>query len=77
MLGAIDRLPDQVGLLSLRRLVPIMTVLSATTGRLNLLTAEAVAAAVVLDATIVVTTESALLTRSCAAAGVQVRRPQQ
>jgi hypothetical protein len=42
--------------------------------RLNLLTAEAIAAAVVLDASIVVTTDSALLTDACTRVGVEVRR---
>lgn len=42
---SVERLPDNVGLLSLRELVPVMTALD--TGRpLNLLTAEAIAVAV-------------------------------
>ena len=49
--------PPGIGILSLRLLVPVMGALS---GQPNLLTAEAVAAAVVLDAPILVTTESAL-----------------
>ncbi|MDQ6615772.1 MAG: hypothetical protein M3083_13795 [Actinomycetota bacterium] len=73
MIASVERLPEQVGLLSLRELVPVMTALD-TRRRLNLLTAEAVAVAVVLDATIVVTTESALLTETCRDLGVDLRR---
>jgi hypothetical protein len=42
--------------------------------RLNLLTAEALAAALVLEATISVTTESALLNESSRRLGVEVRQ---
>jgi hypothetical protein len=56
---------------SLRRLVPIMTVLN-TGRRLNLLTGEAVAAAVALDADVAVTTRSALLNDACDRLGIQV-----
>jgi len=66
---ALGELPAEIGLLSLRRLVPVMRALP---GQLNLLTAEAVAAAVVLGGTIVVSTESPLLTRPAATAGVNV-----
>jgi hypothetical protein len=55
---ALDELPAGIGLLSMRRLVPVMTALP---GRLNLLTAEAVAAAVVLSARIAVFRASPLL----------------
>lgn len=67
---ALRDLPDEIGLLSLRRLVPVMRALP---GQLNMLTAEAVAAAVVLSAGIVVTTESPLLDRAAQSAGVTVR----
>lgn len=71
--ASVGRLPPEVGLLSLRELVPVMTALEV--GRhLNLLTAEALAAAVVLEATIVVTTESTLLTESSRRLGVEVRQ---
>ncbi len=73
MVASIERLPEHVGLLSLRDLVPVMTALDVGR-RLNLLTAEAIAAALVLDATVVVTTDSVLLTESCARLGVDVRR---
>jgi hypothetical protein len=67
---ALADLPPEIGLLSLRRLVPVM---SALGGQLNLLTAEAIAAAVVLESEIAVTTESPLLSQAAAAAGVTVR----
>lgn len=67
--AAVDNLPDGIGVLSLRRLVPVM---AALPGQLNLLTAEAVASAVVLEPTIAVTTESDLLSRAAEAAGVPV-----
>jgi hypothetical protein len=70
VLSALSYLPSEVGLLSLRRLVPVMAALG---GQLNLLTAEAIAAAVVLQAEIVVTTNSPLLTQAAEAAGVTVR----
>ena len=66
---ALRELPDEIGLLSLRRLVPVMRALP---GQLNLLTAEAVAAAVVLNARIVVTTDSPLLAQAARSAGVTV-----
>lgn len=66
---SLNELPAEIGLLSLRRLIPVM---AALPGRLNLLTAEAVASAVVLHATIAVTTESPLLTAAASAAGVEV-----
>jgi len=72
VVGAVANLPRQIGLLSLRQLVPVMTALE-TGRRLNLLTAESIAAAVVLDATIMVTTQSALLTESCSQLRVDLR----
>jgi hypothetical protein len=57
--------------LSLRRLVPVM---AALRGQLNLLTAEAGAAAIVLDAPIAVTTGSDLLDRTAAQVGVTVQK---
>ena len=64
-------LPNEIGLLSFRRLVPIMAALEGVR-RLNLLTAEAVAAALVLDADIAVTTRSPLLDGACERLGIQV-----
>jgi hypothetical protein len=70
--AALDELPSGIGLLSLRLLVPIMT--SLDVGRpLNLLTSEAVAAALVLDATITVTTTSELMSQSCDRLGIDLR----
>ena len=66
---ALTRFPDEIGMLELRYLVPVMGTLS---GPPNLLTAEAVAAAMVLDASILVTTESGLLSRTASAVGVAV-----
>jgi hypothetical protein len=65
--NALDQLPAQIGLLSMRRLVPVM---AALPGQLNLLTAEAVAAAVVLGARIAVSTASPLLTAAADSVGV-------
>lgn len=73
VVASVERLPDVVGLVSLRELVPVMSAL-AVGRRLNLLTAEAIAAAVVLNASIVVTIDSALLTDASARLGVEVRR---
>jgi hypothetical protein len=73
VVSSVERLPDEIGLLGLRELVPVMTALNVGR-RLNLLTAEAVAAAVVLNASIVVTTDSALLTDACTRLGVEVSR---
>jgi hypothetical protein len=67
--AALNDLPPGIGLLSLRTLVPIMRTLP---GQLNLLTAEAIAAGLVLDATIAVTTPSELLATSAAEVGVDV-----
>jgi hypothetical protein len=64
-------LPLEVGLLSLRHLVPIMAALDSGR-RLNLLTAEAIAAALVLEADIAVTTRSALLEAACERIGIDV-----
>jgi len=66
---ALEELPAEIGLLSLRHLVPVM---AALPGNLNLLNAEAVAAARVLGATISVTTRSPLLEETAAGLGVQV-----
>lgn len=66
---AMDRLPPRLGLLSLRRLVPVM---AALPGHWNLLTAEAVATAIVVEGTISVTTHSELLARAAAIAGIEV-----
>ena len=59
-IAAMDRLPEDVGLLSLRRTIPVVRRLDAG-GRLNLLAAEALAAAYILGADILVSTETPLL----------------
>jgi hypothetical protein len=60
VLASLDRLPPEIGLISLRDLVPVMRALDV--GRhLNLLTAEALAAAQVLDAGIRSTSDSPML----------------
>lgn len=67
--AALAELPAGIGMLDARRLVPVM---AALPGQLNFLTAESVAAAVILKATIAVTTRSDLLDRTARAVGVQV-----
>ncbi len=61
VLGAMASLPDSIGILNLRRLVPVM---AALPGQLNILTAEAVATAIVLDASVAVVATSAMLDRA-------------
>ncbi len=73
VLADIERLPSEIGLVSSRRLVPAMATLDAGR-RLNLLTAEAVATAVMIDAAIAVTTESALMAESCCRLGIELRQ---
>lgn len=68
---ALDALPQEIGLLDMRRLVPIMRGLPGR--RLNFLTAEAVAAALALGAGVRVTTDSPLLRDACRAVGVDVQ----
>lgn len=55
--AAIARLPDDVGLVSLREIVPVMAELSSV-HRLNLLSLEALGAAVHLGATVLVAFEN-------------------
>lgn len=69
VLAAMQKLPERIGLLPLRLLVPVM---SALPGQVNVLTAEAVASAVFIDGTIAVTTTSDMLDRVAEAAGVRV-----
>lgn len=69
---SIVRLPDDVGLLSLREIVPVLSELSLTQ-RLNLLSLEALGAAVHLDADVAVAQENdgRLLREAVSAAGLQ------
>ena len=69
---AVGRLPTEIAAPSLRRLVPVMTALDVGR-RLNLLTAEAVATAIVLDASIAVTTQSPLMSQACDGLGIELR----
>lgn len=55
--AAIARLPDDVGVLSLREIVPVMAELSST-HRLNLLSLEALGAAVHLGAVVMAASEN-------------------
>ena len=64
-------MPAEIGLVSLRRLVPVMTTLDSGR-RLNLLTAEAVASALLLDADLAVTASSPLLDDVCDRLGIHV-----
>lgn len=60
VVGALEELPEQIGLLSLRTLVPVMQAL-AVTRSLNFLNAEALGAALLLGATIAVSVDAPLL----------------
>ncbi len=60
MLSSLEELPEQIGLLSLRFVVPVMRAL-AVTSPLNFLNAEALGAALLLDAAIAVTVDAPLL----------------
>jgi hypothetical protein len=72
VLASLDHLPPEIGLISLRDLVPVMRALDV--GRhLNLLTAEALAAAQVLDAGIRSTSDSPMLREGASALGLDVR----
>ena len=71
VLAGLDVLPPQIGLISLRHLVPVMTRLPLER-RLNFLTAEAVAAARMLDAQIQVSVESPLLSEACQVLGIDL-----
>ncbi len=57
---ALDELPAEVGLLSLRFVVPVMQILRVRR-QLNMLNAEALAAAVLVDASLLVSVDSPLL----------------
>ncbi len=60
VLASLEDLPEQIGLLSLRVVVPVMQAL-AVTRPLNFLNAEALGAALLLDASIAVTVDAPLL----------------
>lgn len=58
--NALEVLPEEIGLLHLRVVVPVMQALSGR-HRLNFVNVEALAAALLLDATILVATDAPLL----------------
>jgi hypothetical protein len=65
----VDDLPSEIGLLDLRVLVPVIRRLDPR-AQLNLLAAEAVAAAHVIGATVLVATDTPMLSRACLASGL-------
>lgn len=69
---ALDDLPPHIGLLEIRRVMPVMRRLD-TGRRLNFLTAEALAVAASIDAAIRVTTASPLLFAAAEALEIDVR----
>lgn len=68
----LDDLSDRVEIVSAKESVPVMSAL-ATMATVNVLTADAVASALILDAPILVSTRSDLLERAAAVAGVPTR----
>lgn len=70
--ASLEDLPDQIGLLSLRVVVPVMQAL-AVTRALNFLNAEALGAALLLDASIAVTVDAPLLRAGAADLSVGYR----
>jgi hypothetical protein len=71
VLAGVDALPEEIGLVDLRVLVPVMTRLDVGR-RLNFLTAEAVATGVTLEGAIWVTTSSVLMTDACRALSIDL-----
>jgi hypothetical protein len=71
-LARIDRLPDWIGLVGPRLLIPVMASLE-TRRRPNVLTAEALALALVTDSTIIVTVNSPLLREGARDLGITYR----
>lgn len=72
VVAALEELPPQIGLVSLRTLVPVMQAL-AVSRPLNFLNAEALGAALLLDATIAVTVDAPLLRAGAADLSVDYR----
>ncbi len=71
-LAKLASLPDSIGLIGPRTLVPIMAAIH-TPRRLNYLAAEAVGLAIAVEASIVVRTDSPLLRDACKAVHVDYR----
>jgi hypothetical protein len=69
VLAALTDLPSGIGLVDARTLVPVM---AALPGQLIFLTAEAIAAAIIVDGKIAVTTQSKPLTDATEAVGIDV-----
>jgi hypothetical protein len=65
VLGSLEELPPEIGVLSARRTVPVMAALSSI-GRFNHLQAEAIASALVLTARLRVIVASEALQEACA-----------
>ncbi len=72
VVSLVNELPDEIVTLDPRTIVPVMSAVS-TIAPANLLTTEAVATALVLDADIAVSVASDLLDRTCRTAGVTVK----
>ena len=70
--GRIARLPDEIGLIGPRTLVPVMAGLN-TPRRLTYLSAEAMALAILTDATVAVRTDSPPLREACQALQIDYR----
>lgn len=68
----IDNLPDWIGLLGPRLVVPVMATI-ATRRQPNVLTAEALAVAVITESSLVVSTDSPLLRGGAADLGIEYR----
>ena len=68
--GLLEDLPATVEMLHPRDLVPSMSAIAALTS-VNFLTAEAIGVSMILEAPILVSTQSALMTRAAAMAGVE------
>lgn len=67
--SSLNDLPSEIALLPIRRVVPTM---AALPGKLNTLTAEALATALLLNAAISVSTHSDLLERSARQLGIHI-----
>lgn len=72
VLAALATLPEEIGLMSLRVLVPVMQAI-AVSRPLNFLNAEALGAALLLNAALVVTTDAPLLRAGAADLGIDYR----
>ena len=68
----LDDLPDEIGLLPARTLVSVMAKLSESV-RLNHLGAEAVASAILADASILLVAASPILEGACQRFGIELR----